>query len=88
MIYITILRDPVDRVLSHYYYLRGRMDAGSTFSDRSWLQEAARMSLPDCVRYGRSADLRNGLDQAPRREKQGWAPRKELRRGKIRWRWP
>lgn len=58
--YITILRDPVDRVLSHYYYLRLHLEKGAAFSGRPWLQEAGRMSLLDYVRHGQSADVRNG----------------------------
>lgn len=70
--YITILRDPVDRVLSHYYYLRTHLERGSTFADRPWLQDAGRMSLTDYVRFGRSADLRNGQTKLLAGRMDGW----------------
>jgi hypothetical protein len=58
--YITLLRDPVDRVISHYYYIRQVLASGMTFATRPWLHETLQMDLADYVRYGTSTDLRNG----------------------------
>lgn len=57
---VTMLRDPVRRVVSHYRYIRRRLAEGADFSDRPWFLDAKRMSLVDYVRYGRTGDLRNG----------------------------
>ncbi len=70
--YITILREPVARVVSHYYYVRSQLERGNAFTDRPWLREAARMSLSDYVQHGRSADVRNGQTKLMAGQMQGW----------------
>lgn len=54
--YITMLRDPVDRIVSHYYYV---LQSGP----RHYLYNtvtAQRMSLEDYVRSGITPELNNG----------------------------
>ena len=53
--YITFLRDPVDRIISHYYYLRR--------SPQHYLYEVVtskHMSLADYATSGISSELLNG----------------------------
>ena len=57
--YITILRDPVDRILSHYYYARA-----NTFHPLHKTIHENGLSLTDYVRKGISSELDNGQVKA------------------------
>lgn len=70
--YITIMRNPVDRVISHYYYIRTLLENGIDFSNRPWFHDARYMCLKDYVRYGKSPDLRNGQTKLLSGEIEGW----------------
>ena len=70
--YVTILRDPVRRVVSHYEYIRWQLSIGHSFADRPWLRDAAQMSLVEYVRNGRSNDLRNGQTRMLAGVSNGW----------------
>ncbi|MEM0925925.1 MAG: sulfotransferase domain-containing protein [Planctomycetota bacterium] len=54
--YITVLRDPVDRILSHYYFVREQRKhpMHETVMSR-------RMSISDYVTSGLSGELNNGM---------------------------
>ncbi len=51
--YVTIFRDPVDRVISYYYFVR-------QYSDDPLRKEAQKMGLKDFVSSGISIQLDNG----------------------------
>jgi hypothetical protein len=53
--YITMMRDPIDRVISHYAYVRNNPD----HPFRAVI-EAQRMTLKDYVTSGLSTELNNG----------------------------
>ena len=55
VIYFTMLRDPVDRIISHYYYVR--RSSSHRFHDTVTSQN---MSLKDYVCHGTSKELDNG----------------------------
>ncbi len=72
--YITMLRDPIERLISHYYYVRGYIERGGNLSGRTWLQEAASMTLDEYVSHASSADARNGQTKLLAGEMLGWDP--------------
>lgn len=53
--YITVLRDPVDRVVSHYYFVKRRKD--HYLHD---IVESQRLSLKEYIENGLSTELNNG----------------------------
>jgi hypothetical protein len=56
-VYMTMLRDPVERVLSYYSHLRGR--------DDHFLHDAVKdLSLADCFRRGLTVELDNYMVRA------------------------
>lgn len=71
--YITMLRHPVDRVLSHYYYVRAEIERGTAApGDHVTFDDVARMSLVDYVRHASSADIRNGQTRLIAGGMTGW----------------
>jgi len=71
--YITMLRHPVERVLSHYYYVRGDVERGTARpQDHVTFADVARMSLVDYVRHAHSADIRNGQTKLIAGGMTGW----------------